>query len=68
MKKDKNNPVIQLPSKQSELAAAVSVLKTDFDVHIEYACIIAKIRFNQYTEYVKAGFTEKQALELCKGV
>ena len=51
---------------KDELKASLEALKRNTEAMIEYACLMAKIRRKAYLAYVGEGFTEEQALELCK--
>ena len=46
--------------------AATEALKRDMPVILQQVLLIAEIRKASYDACIKHGFTEKQALELCK--
>ena len=50
----------------NEQIAAVEQLKRNLSVHLEFLAINAKITRTKFTTLVAEGFTEEQALELCK--
>ncbi len=52
--------------KRDPYRAALEELKRNSDVLMEYADLKAKLRRQAFLEYVQQGFTEAQALELCK--
>lgn len=52
--------------KRDPFRASLEELKRNFDVLMDYADIKAKLRRQVYLAYVQQGFTEDQALELCK--
>lgn len=59
--------VTEVPNvERDKLIAAVEQLKRTMPVMIEYAVLNAQLKRAQYLEFVKAGFNEAQALELCK--
>ncbi len=51
---------------RDNLKGALEALKRNADTMIEYACVMATIRRRSYLAHVAEGFTEVQALELCK--
>ena len=48
-------------------AEALKELRAALPQMMETASLIAQYRRTQFQAYVKAGFTEAQAIELCKG-
>ena len=47
---------------------AVEELKRNADAMIEYVTLMASIRRQAFLAYTKQGFTEAQALELCRNL
>lgn len=61
------NHVTEVPNvERDKLLAAVEQLKRTMPVMLEYSALNAQLKFAQYTDFVKAGFTPQQALELCR--
>lgn len=59
--------VTEIPNlERDQLIASVEQLKRTMPVMLEYAVLTAQLKRAQYLEFVKVGFTEQQALELCK--
>lgn len=61
-----NNPA-QNVYNLAQLGAAVEQMKKSVPAIKEYHTIAAELRHNKFVALMAAGFTEKQALELCKG-
>lgn len=51
---------------RDKLLAAIEQAKRTLPLVLEYHALNAQIKWTQYQEFIKAGFTEAQALELCK--
>lgn len=58
--------VVDMPQRQSETRAAIERLRREIGDALEAAVLVAKIRRAHYLAYIAEGFTEAQALELCK--
>lgn len=58
--------ITQIPTKPDKAKAAAEKLKRDLPIYLENLRLIAVMRRAAYNEYVAAGFTPEQALELCK--
>lgn len=50
----------------TELGIALAALKDNMKEQIEYVIIMAELRRVSYTALIAQGFTETEALELCK--
>lgn len=59
--------LVQFPNK-NELKAASDALRRQLPEIMESAEIIAQIRRASYLAHLQQGFTEAQALELCKSM
>ena len=55
-------------AEKDNMQGALEVLKRNTKNMIEYARLMANIRRQSYLAYVNQGFTEAQALELCKNI
>lgn len=67
---DKTDPppvLATVPTAKDEMAAGFAPLARFWDEMAANAVAIAKTRRALYKAYVAEGFTEMQALELCKG-
>ena len=56
----------EFPTHPDEMAAAVDKLRRAQPMIIEYVAILAKMKWAAFEAYKKEGFTDAQALELCK--
>ena len=63
MKKDNIKAV---DFEKDDMQAALEMLKRNLEVIGEYSKVKAKIRRQSFLAHVQQGFTEEQALELCK--
>ena len=69
MDEDKRDPkfkVLDGGNKPNELKNAIEIMEEQLPHLIKLAEINAKLAMAKYSAYRKAGFDEKQALELCK--
>lgn len=58
----------QIKTESDDLAATLERLRRNSGAMIEYHMILADVRYKAFEGYVKAGFTEEQALELVKSL
>ena len=56
----------EIKTPKDEVRAALDTLCRHEDANIEYVKMMARLRRAAYDELIKEGFTESQALELCK--
>ena len=56
--------IVNLPAPDS-MIAALEAVKRELPQFLEMTGLIAQIRKGAYDAYIKQGFTEEQALELC---
>jgi len=59
--------VTALPTKPDELLAALEAQMKFMRAIPQHAATVAKARRSLFIAYMNEGFTEAQALELCKG-
>lgn len=64
--KDGGPTLVKMPEIKNEIAAAGDHIRRHLVALIENQKAVAKIRRAAYLAYVEEGFTEAQALELCK--
>jgi Tfp pilus assembly protein PilO len=68
MSNETDPKISQLPQiEHDKLVATIAMLRRNLPHQLELQSLIAKIRRAGYEAYRKEGFTEAQALELCKG-
>lgn len=61
--------ITQVPNiERDNLIAAIEQMKRNLPILIEHQQILATLAYEKFVALVKAGFTEMQALELCKNV
>lgn len=56
------------PAQLSKLEEAVETMRRNETALIEYHRILARVHREAYLAYLKAGFTESQAIELTKAL
>ena len=59
---------VAIPTSKDEFKGALEALTRNAPQLIAYHALLAKIRRKSYLAHIKEGFTEDQALELCKSV
>lgn len=59
--------ITEIPNAEKDkMRAQLEALRRNAEYLIEYQAIVASIRRKAFQAYVREGFTEQQALELCK--
>ena len=53
-------------NKQVDMAKAIKTMRENMPAMLDYFEINGKIRFKEYQAFLRAGFSEQQALELLK--
>ena len=61
-----NNVKLMGIGDKDKMRAELEQMKRNLPVFLEYALIAAQLRRASYDACIKQGFTEAQALELCK--
>ena len=61
-----NKKLTEIKTNKDDMVAALEKVKRELPVMIQMASITAQIRKAHFDAHVKIGFTEEQALELCK--
>lgn len=65
---DKDKIKLLNTNNKNEMRAELEKMKRDLPEFIEYTSVLAKIRKASFDALVEQGFTEPQALELCKSM
>ncbi len=65
MKKD---AVKAVDFEKDDIRAGLELLRRNVEIMIEYSRLKAKIRRQSFLAHIEQGFTEDQALELCKEI
>ena len=60
-------PQTEKDALRAELAKTVRSMRDNIDLHIELSQLLAQITRTKYVALVEQGFSESQALSLCKG-
>ncbi len=55
-------------SHKDEFKGEIDNMIRNTDILIAYNAALAKIRYGSYLAHLKEGFTEQQAVELCKSI
>lgn len=58
--------LLDMPENKNELRASVERMKRHKPDMVELIGLVAALKFEAYTKFMAAGFSEQQALELCK--
>lgn len=58
----------QIPTAVDEIRASVESIRRALPVMVEASAEIANARWEMYCAYKKAGFSDQQALDLCKSM
>lgn len=59
--------LIDMPDTKNEFRAQLEIFKRGQKDFLEFIAIGASIKYHAFCKYKEAGFTDEQALELCKG-
>lgn len=57
---------IDIRVENKEFKSCIEKMKRQMADQFEFDALLAKIAKSKYNEFIKAGFTPEQALELCK--
>jgi hypothetical protein len=58
--------IVDISPPPTKYAAAVAEFRDNLDLTLEHYRLISKVKWAQYNALKEEGFTEAQALELCK--
>lgn len=59
--------VTEIKFKVDEFRVEIGNLRRNMRNHIEMIKLLAKLRKEKYDAHISEGFTEEEALEICKG-
>ena len=62
----RKNVIKAVSFEKDDMQGALEMLKRNLEVIAEYSQVKAEIRRKSFLAHVQQGFTEEQALELCK--
>ena len=60
-------PLAEKDARRAELEKSARMLRDNMDLHVELARLLAQMTRAKYLALVEQGFSEDQALSLCKG-
>lgn len=61
-----NGPKVVHLQAKDELKAGIDAMKRNMPIFLEHMALVASIKRAYYEALVRQGFTEAQAIELCK--
>jgi hypothetical protein len=61
-----NDNITPIECKPNEMAKAVGLMKENLPHILEYIAIGAQLSYTKFTALKEEGFTDEQAIELCK--
>jgi len=62
-----DNNLTMIPTTPNAFGAAIEELKRNFELHLEFKKLDAKLRHAHYLALIEEGFDANQAIAICRG-